>query len=136
MILADTSAWAELFRRTGSPVHAHLASLLGGVDTPVAVATTEPVVFELLAGRSASPELAEIRRRLLALRILHVGELDTWELAAAIARTCRSRGDMIGSQMDCLIAAVAIREDVPVLAADRDFDVIARHTDLRIEPAG
>jgi predicted nucleic acid-binding protein len=133
MILADTSAWAELFRRTGSPVHTHLASLLGGPDASLTVATTEPVVFELLAGRSSSPELAEVRRRLLALRILHVGELDTWELAAAIARACRSQGHTIGSQMDCLIAAVAIREDVPVLAADSDFDVIARHTALQLE---
>ncbi|MGZ5294241.1 MAG: PIN domain-containing protein [Actinomycetota bacterium] len=38
--------------------------------------------------------------------------------------------------MDCLIAAVAIREGATVLHADRDFDVIARHTDLRIEPLG
>jgi predicted nucleic acid-binding protein len=133
MILADTSAWAELFRRTGSPVHTHLASILGSRDTSATVAITEPVVFELLAGRATSPELVEVRRRLLALRILNVGGLDTWELAAAIARTCRSHGHTIGSQMDCLIAAVAIRENVPVLAADRDFDVIAHHTALQLE---
>ena len=34
--------------------------------------------------------------------------------------------------MDCLIAAVAIRERAHVLHRDRDFDVIARHTDLRL----
>ena len=32
----------------------------------------------------------------------------------------------------CLVAAVAIREEVPVLHADRDFDLIAEHTSLRV----
>ena len=39
---------------------------------------------------------------------------------------------------DCLIAVVALRESLPVLHADRDFDVLARHTSLlaeRIQPA-
>lgn len=43
-------------------------------------------------------------------------------------------GEPVRSGMDCLIAAVAIRDDATLLHADRDFDVIARHTELRIEP--
>jgi predicted nucleic acid-binding protein len=134
MILLDTSAWAEFYRRTGTPVHGAVRRLLTGKHVTTRIATTEPVVFELLAGRRANRELAEVRRRLFSLRMLHVGELDTWELAAAVARACRAKGETIGSQMDCLIAAVAIREGASVLHADRDFDVIARHTPLRIEP--
>jgi hypothetical protein len=130
MILADTSAWAEFYRRTGSPVHVAMASLLQRSE----VATTEPVVMELLAGRPADRQLAEVRQRLLLLQMLHVGELDTWELAAAVARSCRAHGETIGSQMDCLIAAVAIREGIAVLHTDRDFEVIARHAPLRIHP--
>ena len=38
--------------------------------------------------------------------------------------------------MDCLIAAVAIRESASVLHNDRDFDVIAQHTELQIHPLG
>ena len=34
---------------------------------------------------------------------------------------------------DCLIAVVALRESLPVLHADRDFDVLARHAGLRAE---
>ena len=34
--------------------------------------------------------------------------------------------------VDCLIAAVAIRNDVPVLHQDADFDVLARCTTLRV----
>jgi predicted nucleic acid-binding protein len=32
----------------------------------------------------------------------------------------------------CLIAATAIDADLPVLHADADFDVLARHTSLRV----
>ena len=134
MILADTSAWVEFYRRSGSPVHAALTSLLEDPNASTNVGVTEPVVMELLAGRPTSAELAEVRRRLLSFRMLHVGELDTWELAAGIARLCRARGETIGSHMDCLIAAVAIREGASVLHNDHDFDVIARHAPLRIEP--
>ena len=32
----------------------------------------------------------------------------------------------------CLIASTAIRAGVPILHNDSDFDVLARHTELRI----
>jgi predicted nucleic acid-binding protein len=66
--------------------------------------------------------------------MLRVGGLDTNERAADIARACRLHGETIRRGLDCLVAAVAIREGVTVLHADRDFDAIARHTALRVEP--
>jgi predicted nucleic acid-binding protein len=35
--------------------------------------------------------------------------------------------------IDCLIASIAIRTDLPVLHLDTDFDVLVRHTRLRTE---
>ena len=52
--------------------------------------------------------------------------------AASLFRRCRSEGETVRRLIDCLIAAVAIRADVPVLHRDRDFDVLARHTELQI----
>lgn len=49
-------------------------------------------------------------------------------------RACRRGGETIPKMNDCLIAAVAIRNDASVLHRDADFDVLARHTPLRIEP--
>lgn len=66
--------------------------------------------------------------------MLRVGGLESYERAAAIHRRCRVRGETVRNMTDCLIAAVAIREDVPILALDRDFEVIARHTPLRLHP--
>jgi len=100
------------------------------------LAVTEPVVMELLAARRPIRQIARVRRRLLLLTMLRVGGLETYERAAAIHRECRAHGETVRSSIDCLIAAVAMREDVPVLAADRDFDVIAHHTGLRVFPLG
>jgi predicted nucleic acid-binding protein len=56
-----------------------------------------------------------------------------YEDAAALYRSCRSQGVTVRRLTDCLIAAVAIRSAMPVLHADRDFDLIATCTPLKIE---
>lgn len=50
MILADASAWVEYDRASGSAADERLAELIAA-DGPLAV--TEPVLMEVLAGRSA-----------------------------------------------------------------------------------
>jgi predicted nucleic acid-binding protein len=131
MILVDSSVWIEEVRRTGSSAHRALIQLL---DSRAQIAITEPVIMELLAGSRSHRELSETRTRLLTFPMLRVGGLATYEHAAAVWRECRAAGEQLRNKVDCLIAAVAIREDASVLHQDRDFDVIARHTPLQIEP--
>ena len=52
--------------------------------------------------------------------------------AAALYRLCRREGETVRKLIDCLIGAVAIRANAPILHNDADFDVLARHTDLKI----
>jgi hypothetical protein len=59
--------------------------------------------------------------------------LADFESAAELYRTCRSRGATVRKLIDCLIAAVAIRENASVLHNDGDFEALAMHTSLRIE---
>lgn len=56
-----------------------------------------------------------------------------YEEAADLYRGCRSRGATVNKLIDCLIAAIAIREGATVLHNDRDFEVLAKHTRLRLE---
>ena len=133
MILPDSSAWIEGFRGTGTAVDLALARLL---DESRDIGVTEPVIMELLAGARTASELRATRSRLLAFPMLRVEDLVTYERASAVWRACRAAGEPVRNTIDCLIAAVAIREGASVLHADRDFDVISRHTDLRIEPLG
>jgi predicted nucleic acid-binding protein len=127
LILVDTSAWVEFLRDTGSPVCVRVDELLAAE-----VATCDPVRMELLAGARDEGHLDGLRR-LLARAVVIPTEPTDYEQAAALYRTCRRAGETVRRMVDCLIAAVAIRSDVPVLHADADFDVLARHTSLRVE---
>jgi len=55
-----------------------------------------------------------------------------WLDAAEIFRAGRGRGLTIRSQTDCLIAAVALRVEFPVVHHDRDFGAIAELTALHV----
>ncbi len=126
MTLADSSAWIEFLRRTGSPTHLKLRSLLDS-----RLATTEPVAMELLAGARDGEEHHRLRRMLGGVELLPVAGFEDYETAAQIQRRCRS-AEAAARSIDCLIAAVAIRNGVALLAQDRDFELIARHSGLRL----
>lgn len=129
MILIDTSAWIEFLRDTGSPACNEVDRLLA-----TELAICDPVRMEVLAGARDEAHLRQLRGLLARGVTLPTGAED-YESAAALYRSCRRRGDTVRRLVDCLIAAVAVREDVPVLHADSDFDVIARHTALQVHPA-
>jgi len=130
VIVVETSAWIELLRGTESPVDMRLRTLLAdGAE----LAVTEIVVAELISGVRENA-VRPLRDRLLAFTVLRLRGLGDFELAAALYRTCREAGEAVRQLADCLIAVPAIRADVTVLHADRDFETLARHTPLRLEP--
>ena len=131
MSLIDSSAWVELFRATGSDTHTKLRSL---ISSPAEIATTEPVAMELLAGARGVRNRRRISGALAACRLLSVDNAADWMDAAAVYQGCRRAGETPRRLIDCLIAAVAIRAGVPILAQDRDFELIARHTPLELSP--
>lgn len=129
MILADTSAWVEYLRATGSPVHLRLRRLIADEGDLV---TTEVVMMELLAGETTPEGVARLRRLLGRFDLLAVEGLADYEAAAELHRRCRAGGETVRNLTDCLIAAVAVRHGAALLHRDQDFDVIARHTRLRV----
>jgi predicted nucleic acid-binding protein len=129
MTLVDTSAWIEFLRGTGSEVHTRVRAMLAGGEP---IATSEVVVMEVLAGARDDAHLDRLRRLVLGLPVITLQGLVDFEDGAGIYRRCRRAGETVRSTVDCLIAAVAIRADVPLLHADRDFAAIARHSPLRL----
>lgn len=126
MILIDTSAWIEFLRDTGSPTCDEVDRLLSAD-----VAICDPVRMELLAGGRDDAHLRQLRGLLARATVLPTGPVD-YEAGATLHRVCRRRGDTVRKLIDCLIGAIAVREKVPVLHADADFDVLARHTALEV----
>jgi predicted nucleic acid-binding protein len=130
MILVDTSAWIEFLRKSGHPVHLALKRLL---QERAPIVTTEVVIMEVLAGAKTGADHARMRALLLGLPRVRLRGLPDFEGAADLYRACRRKGDTVRKLIDCLIATVAIRERASLLHNDRDYDVLARHSRLKIE---
>jgi len=128
-ILVDSSAWIEYLRQTGSETDLRLDAWLaeGG-----RAAVTEPVVQEVLMGAKSEAHAERLRRFIVSFNLRPLEGLRDAERAARIYRDCRRNGRTVRSSVDCLVAAVALREDLPVLAADRDFEAIAEQTGLEL----
>lgn len=129
MILVDSSAWVEFLRATGSPTHLRVrAALQEGAE----LASTDVIVMEILAGARDDADRDRLRRLLYGLEFLAVDGPADYEQAAELYRLCRSEGETPRKLTDCLIAAVAIRNDAELLCEDADFLAIARQTALRL----
>lgn len=130
-VIVDTSAWIEFLQASGSGADHYLVAATQEDGT---IVVPEVVRMELLIG-GTTEAWADKRSRLVArfdTAALHPG-VDT-EVAAAIHRACRRQGETVRSLIDCLVAAAALRLDLPVVHRDRDFEVMARHVDLRTVP--
>ena len=132
MILADTSAWVEYDRATGSPVDMRLSDLIS-ISGDIAV--TEPVMMEVLAGARDEERALDLRRLLLRFRLLRFDSVADFEGAARIYRRCRSSGVTPRGMVDCMIATVALRTGATVLSYDIDMSHIAGIVGIELDHA-
>ena len=130
MLLVDTSAWIELFRR---PPRVTIEQL-GGLED---VVTCLPVLQEVLQGFRDEGAFRVAREALLALPIVESPlRSEVIEEAVDLYRRARRAGLTVRSSVDCLIAACALRHDLTVVHRDRDFGALARIAPLRQRDLG
>lgn len=132
MILADTSAWIEYDRSSGSTVDQRMTELIAA---EASLAVTEPVMMEVLAGARDQSREGALRRLLFRFDLLHFDALADFDAATRIYRRCRQNGVTPRGMLDCMIAAVAWRHDATVLAHDVDLDRIAGVIGLEFDDA-
>jgi predicted nucleic acid-binding protein len=132
VILADTSAWVEFDRATGSAVDLRLTGLIRS-EGPLAV--TEPVIMEVVAGARTGDREADLRRLLLRFDLLRFDVAADFDAAAAIYRRCRREGVTPRGLVDCMIASVARRHHATLLAADADLSRVARVVGIDLDDA-
>jgi predicted nucleic acid-binding protein len=130
VILADTSAWVEYDRATGSATDLRLSELIAA-DGPVAV--TEPVIMEVLAGARSDARETDLRRLLLRFHLCHFDAVTDFDGAARIYRRCRQAGVTPRGLIDCMIAAVARREQAALLTCDSDLLHVARVAGIELD---
>lgn len=125
MLLVDTSAWIEAFRK---PARIDIGRL-GDLDE---IVTCLPVIQEVLQGFTDEAAFRTAREAMWSFPVVEspLGA-DVFEEAVGLYRTARRAGFTVRSGVDCLIAACALRHALTVVHVDRDFDLIARVAPLQ-----
>jgi len=130
VVLVDTSVWIEVFRKSS---RLDLESLVAFDD----IVTCLPVVQEVLQGFDSQPAFTRAREAMLAFPVVESPlTVEVYEQAIELYRSGRRLGLTIGSSVDCLIGACAIRHQLEVLHCDRGFDALARGAPLRSRNVG
>lgn len=132
MILADTSAWVEYDRATGSEVDQRITELIT-TDGPLMF--TEPVLMEVLAGARSDVREEDLRRMLLRFGLAHFDAVTDFDAATRIYRRCRQAGVTPRGMVDCMIAAVAYRRALALLAWDADMFRVAKVIGIELDEA-
>ena len=129
MIVVDTSVWVDFFRGQSTP---KVEAFVALVDDDAGIAITDVILTEILQGLRSERDIRRVERRLEFFEVLRLNDLDDFRRAAALYRGARRKGVTIRRTLDCLIASVCIREDVPLLHADVEFDRLATCSALRV----
>ena len=132
MILADTSAWVEFDRATGSEVDRRLTEIIA-TSEPLGV--TQPVIMELAAGARSDEREQDIRRLLGRFDLLNFDAVIDFDASVRIYRTCRRAGVTPRGMVDCMIAAIALRYGATLLAQDGDLTRVAAVMGIPLDEA-
>jgi len=128
MILVDTSVWVDLLNNKKTPQSLNLQEIINSEED---ICTTGLVITEILQGIGGDKNIKVIQEYFLSLIYLDM-DLDDYILGANLYRKAKTKGFTIRSSIDCLISALAIRNNIPILEKDNDYKVIARFSDLKL----
>ena len=126
MLLVDTSAWIEVFRRDP------LITLDDITDDHDRIATCLPVIQEVLQGFDDERAFRVAQTAMYALPCVEASLSRTLvDSAVDLFRLARRAGVRVRSSTDCLIAACAVRHGLSVVHCDRDYRHLARIAPLQ-----
>jgi predicted nucleic acid-binding protein len=129
VIVVDTSIWIDVLNEVDSAKARRCVQLL---EDRAPLALTDVIFTEILQGFRLEREAHRVEKHLRAFPVLRLEDLDDFSLAAELYRKARRAGVTIRKTLDCLIAAPCVRDGIPILHSDEDFDRLASCTDLEV----
>ncbi len=123
-VLVDTPIWSLALRRRQRSDNAPTISALASLIEDGRVAIIGPVRQELLLGIRERAHFDRLRDHLRAFPDTEI-TTDDYEEAASYFNRCRAKGFQ-GSNTDCLICAIAVRNDFSIFTTDEDFIHLAK----------
>jgi len=128
-VFVDTSVWSLALRRD-SPGGREVQELVSILDGGEPIFTTGLILQELLQGFAGPKARQQIINRFSAIPLIVPDRTDHIE-AAELRNLCRRSGIQIGT-IGALLAQLCIQHDLTMLAADQDFQGIARKCGLKV----
>lgn len=129
MVIVDTSVWIDFFNGKENEYVYKLESLK---EKDIDIFTTGIIVTEILSGFKEERDIKLTAELLKHLPFVDPVYPETYIKAASIYRTGRKRGITVRKIIDCLIAQIAIENNLLLLHKDEDFNQIASFTELKI----
>ena len=123
MVLVDTSVWVDYLRGRATPQVRALKALLSGEE----IVGTAPIILQEILQGADSAERFETWRKYFAELLCYVPRdpVQSHVAAARLYQDCRKAGKTPRSSNDCLVAQIALENDLTLLHNDRDFNAIA-----------
>ena len=128
MVLIDTTVWIDFFAGRQLP---HVAVLEGLIKHREDICVCGIILTEVLQGIRQKGEFLKTKDLFNAMIFLPM-TYSVFLGAAEIYRTLRRKGITIRNSVDCMIASVAIENDIMLLHNDRDFIPIEKHLHLKV----
>ncbi|MDP3013162.1 MAG: PIN domain nuclease [Candidatus Subteraquimicrobiales bacterium] len=122
MILVDTSVWIDFLKGAGSKHHLALHLL---IEEEEDICIADIILTEILQGIKSDKDSKQAKNYLFGFPIYSLKDVSSYVEAAQIYRVCRKKGLTIRRPLDCIIARIAIENDLVLFHNDRDFDTIA-----------
>jgi len=120
MVLVDTTVWIDFFTARSSD---HVVALENLIRDREDICICGIVLTEVLQGIGKDSEFKKTRDLLTNLLFLPM-PYPVFLKAAEIYRDLRRKGITIRKTVDCMIASVAIENNIPILHNDKDFKAI------------
>ncbi|NNK02464.1 MAG: PIN domain nuclease [Desulfatitalea sp.] len=128
MVLVDTTVWIDFFADRGA---SHVATLQELIEAEADLSLCGVILAEVLQGIRSDTDFIKTREYLGDLILLPMRH-GTFVRAAEVYRFLGKKGITIRKPVDCMIASVAIENDIHLLHNDRDFYHIAKYTKLSV----
>ena len=123
MVLVDTTVWIDFF--CGRPL-AHVKAFENLLAQRRDICICGIILTEVLQGIRKDSEFIKTKYLFNSLIFLPMN-YSTFIKSAEIYRFLRQKGITIRKPVDCMIASVALENDIPLLDNDRDFEPIEQY---------
>ena len=124
----DTSVWINFLNGKNTKTS---RLLLEYINSDEKIFLTPLILLEILQGIRDDKQYSEVKDSLLGFDTLILDPIEVATKTSELFRKLKKKGVSVKKTNDCIIAFYAIHFDLTLVHSDKDFEKIAKHTNLK-----